>query len=537
MTHSAVSNNNNNVAANQLPFTLSPAAAEAWLQCLSSLGFSDACRHLFSALRGLNRLELSAHQRFQLLEILRSQVLNYSRRFEPYFVEQTFPLNEKVLKIVRFAVQFQMELASGYQQVVDSPACTEIFSQAQQATAIHRTLTAYGVYLLRGAQCYEIPATSFWQHVYGVYRRAEAMRVTNVRVVDQDYASSTNTTASECLHKIALFQLAQPTRLSQAEMGRLYGWLEQNTHLISLRRERAYNLQEAQFYLELSAHRAPQSIDALTSPQPETRYLFLEPQFLELLAANADCAGLAVARRLSPCKDGWQTPEQTQAIVFATGVEGCAALLTANAARVARCIDYAENTHLALSPISQPPRTPLSARVAHCISNRPTKLDQVSRDEIWGNDQPEIIAAHYSHSGLVRFYDSNARAMLIADRQHLRMGQLVAITADNIISTIGVVRAITPALDTSRVWADIEVITGNVTTAHAHVENEKHHRLASLLVTNEDASGAARPTIILPTPLSNGTWITAEQNGQWHNLRLAHLIEATDSFCQYLQTV
>ncbi len=54
----------------RLPFEATAPAAEAWLLSLSTLSFSDSCRHLYHALRAVNRLDLAAHQRLQLLETL-----------------------------------------------------------------------------------------------------------------------------------------------------------------------------------------------------------------------------------------------------------------------------------------------------------------------------------------------------------------------------------------------------------------------------------------------------------------------------------
>lgn len=517
----------------QLPFAATAPAAEAWLQRLPTLGFGDACRHLFNALRAVNRLDMAAHQRFQLLETLRTQVLNYSRRFEPYFVEQSFPLDDKVAKVVRLATQFQAELALGYHRVAESPACAEVFSKAQQATATHRALTAYGLYLLRSAQSYEAPTASVWPKIYGVYRRAETLGVADEQVTDLycPLASS----ASECLRKIALFQLALPTRLQQKQIGELYGWFDDNSHLVRLQRERAFNLQEAHFYLDLSASEMPQPIGTLVAPHAEIRYLFLEPMMLELLESGMACSpfGLSVARRLVPSKDSWQEDAQIHSALFATGTEGCAALLEADVPEVRLRLKGQERATLELFPTNMAARAPLSARVAQHMTASRAKLTHVSRDEIWGGTEPEAIAANHSSEGLVRYYADQDRAALIGDRQDLKMGQLVAVAAEGIEVLLGIVRTVTATSDATRVWADVEIIPGTVATARAYVEGERRRRLPALVVTGDHGQGATTSVMLLPTPFPNGTWITLEQQGKWSNQRLARLVEATGDFCQY----
>lgn len=519
----------------QLPFAATAPAAEAWLQNLSALGFGEACRQLFNALRAVNRLDVGAHQRFQLLESLRPQVINHSRRFEPYFVAQTFPLDDKVAKVVRLAMQFQAELALGYHRVAESPACAEVFSKAQQATAIHRALTAYGLYLLRSAQSYEVPASGVWNKIYRAYRLAETLDVADEQVTDLHCPLASSATASECLRKIALFQLALPTRLQQKQIGELYGWLDENSHLVRLQRERAFNLQEAHFYLDLAANEMPQPIGTLVAPYAETRYLFLEPMLLELLESGRACApfGLSVVRRLTPVKDGWQDDGQSQVVLFATGAEGCAALLEADIAAVKLRMKGLERAALELHPTNIASRAPLSARVAQHMGTSKAKLTHVSRDEIWGGSEPEAIAASHSSEGVVRHNADQGRAALIGDRHHLRMGQLVAATATGMPPLLGVVRTVSATADATRVWADVELISGAIATARAYVEGEQRRRLPAVLVTGDHGQGAATSVMLLPTPFPNGTWITLEQHGKWSNQRLARLMEATDDFCQY----
>lgn len=521
------------VAEIQLPFAVTGQAAEAWLQRLPSLGFGEGCRQLFNALRAVNRIDMAAHQRFQLLELLRPQVLEFSRRFEPYFMDQSFPLDDKIAKVVRLAVQFQTELARGYQRVAGSSACAEAFSPIQQATAVHRALTAYGLYLLRSAQSHEAPVANVWQKIYSVYSRAESLHVADVAVTDCGLSSSA--TVSECLRKISLFQLALPTRLPQRVVGQLFAWFDEKAHLVGLHRERAFNLQEAHFSLDLTGNAMPQPIGALTLPHAKIRYLFLEPLLLELLESGSACAafGLMVAKRFNPGTEGWNSTGQNWPVLFACGAEGCAALLAADSTTVKQRLNGLKSNDKPLELQIKPydTRERLSVRVTHSFESTQNKPPQISRAEIWGVSALETTAVNHSGQGLMRFYDNDSRAVLTADRQRLQVGAVVVMTGLGIEHAIGIIRAVTPTADATRAFADVEILGGTLTTAYAYLEGEKKRRLPCLLLGGEPGSAG---TAILPsTTFANGTWLTLEQDGKWTNRRLARLLESTENFNQY----
>lgn len=523
-------------AETPLPFAATVPAAEAWLQRLAGLGYGDACRQLFQALRVLNRMDLAVHPRLQLLEVLRPPVLEFSRRLEPYFVDQSFPLEDKTAKVVRLAVQFQAELALGYQRVLESAICAQVFTTAQQATVAHRTLTAYGVYLLRSAQSYEAPTAKVWQKLYAAYRSAESMGVAEVAVDDLDCTLASSTTASECLRKIVLFQLAQPTRLPQREMGELFAWFDQNSHLAGLRPERAFNLQEAHYYVDLAEAAAPRPIGALSASHDHVRYLFLQPLLLESLQSSSACStfGLCVARRLMPAGEVGHSAGQGRSALFAAGVEGATALLGADVALVRRRLNGQDSGKgLDLCPEDVNPRARLSARVAGRLPGSSPKLESVSREAIWGGSDPVGIAAQHCSQGVVRYLDNETRALLIADRRSVGVGRLLALANEGMLPVLGVVRSMTQAEDPSRVWADVELFKGTISTARAYVEGEQRRRLPCVLVTGEHGMGHITSIMLLPTIFANGTWVTLEQNGKWSNQRLARLIEAGEDFCQY----
>jgi hypothetical protein len=100
-----------------VPRPLSSASARGisdWLERMPQEIPADYCRQLYAALKRLNAQPLPALQRLQFLERLRGPVLAQSRYFEPFFLDQKFPLEEKAFKMTRLAIHFQVELIEGY---------------------------------------------------------------------------------------------------------------------------------------------------------------------------------------------------------------------------------------------------------------------------------------------------------------------------------------------------------------------------------------------------------------------------------------
>ncbi|WP_054773307.1 hypothetical protein [Methylogaea oryzae] len=252
---------------------------------------------------------------------------------------------------MRLAIQFQAELALGYQRVLESSQCATTFGPDQQATTAHRALSAYGLYLLRSAQSYLPPAAGLWGKIHQAYRCAESLGVAHRAVVDPDGPYASSASADECLRKIVLFQLALPTRLRQSEIAELYDWIDANIPLVRLQKERAFNLQEAQFFVDLAKDGNPQPIGALVTPHADIRYLFLEPSLLVQLRTGAACStfGTDLAQRFAPLDDEGEEA-QCRTALFATGAEGGAALLEAELAKVKQRLKTPERANLELHP-------------------------------------------------------------------------------------------------------------------------------------------------------------------------------------------
>ena len=105
----------------RLPFSTSAKGVADWLERLPREIPADYCRQLYAALKGLNAQSLPAMHRLQVLERLRTPVLAQSRYFEPFFLDQRFPLEEKAFKMTRLAIHFQVELVEGYMSLVRDP--------------------------------------------------------------------------------------------------------------------------------------------------------------------------------------------------------------------------------------------------------------------------------------------------------------------------------------------------------------------------------------------------------------------------------
>ncbi|TAN51919.1 MAG: hypothetical protein EPN21_05350 [Methylococcaceae bacterium] len=538
MTTATATHKISSVADNALPCAVTIPAFDAWLKFLPSLGFGDGCRQLFQALRSLNRTELPAHQRLQLMELLRPQVLQYCRRFDPYFLGQTFPLDDKIAKLVRLVVQFQAELALGYHRVTDAANFAHAFSKSQQTTAIERALAAYGLYLLRSAQCYESPMLDVWRKIQQIYRRAEISDIIDNQSADTDDEKLACLTPRQWLCKIAVFQLALPTRLSQRESAALYAWLDEHIQWVGLQHERAFNLQEADFYLDLADNAMPQPIGALGTVSTDHRFLFLNPQLLERLQSRdaGPVFGQTVACRLTPCREYRQGGRHNSPVLFAGGVDGIAALLAADVAKLVRRVnglDGGKGNVLELQAPAQDARSRLSERVPQCFEPRPARHPQISREEIWAAGTREVSAAQHCQQGLMHFDAGNRRAMLIADRSSLRVGDFILMRGEGVPVCAGMIRAATPALDATRAFADVEVVSGALHACKAYLEGEQKRSLFCLLIGSEQDGGIAA-TIILPAmSFANGLWLTVEHQGEWKNLRLARLLEATAYFSHY----
>jgi hypothetical protein len=91
-----------------------PKYAQAWLASLPLADSAETAREIYQALYTLNRQELDAARRFELMELYSSPVASVTAALESYFTRAALPLTPKKRQLAEFIRQLHMEMAYGY---------------------------------------------------------------------------------------------------------------------------------------------------------------------------------------------------------------------------------------------------------------------------------------------------------------------------------------------------------------------------------------------------------------------------------------
>jgi hypothetical protein len=511
-------------AAPHLPFFTSVKGVADWLEQLPHDNPAKYCRQLYAALKGINAQPLSALHHLQLLERLRTPLLDQARHFEPFFLDQRFPLEEKAFKMTRLAIHFQVELAEGYMSLIRDHEFEAIFAPAQQATALHRALQAHGMLLLLISQVYEAPPERLWENMNQLYALAERLRLTDVAVYEfvEAFASSSSTPA-DVLRRTLAFHLANPTRLPQRQIGDLFRFLDENTHLIGLHLQRDGQGQETRFYLDLTGTSPPRHISQLTGPHPGIRYLTIHPMLTELmqmgvLGAPFDqrVALLLGKGELLGRLEPW-SGRRTTAIVGVQGVAVLCNLAPPQIGQLQRALADGEGNALSLAPRRQ---------VGLAVSP--------ATEDIWKDADPAALAARQAFDCHLRYAGPEGYCLIGTQHDKAGTGEVIGFLLENRQVAVGILRARKPTLDGARDVGEVEILSHRASTVGVYyVAGESRRKIQGVLITDQPDSEYPA-TLLLPSiSLPAGAWITVEQDGQWRNYRLAKLIESAPDFRHY----
>lgn len=526
------------VAESALPFAPTAGGASAWLdglnpwmKPLSSVNPGEACRYLLGILQESGKIEMTALQRLHLLEVLRPHVLRAASSLDRYFLEPVCADDGKALKLRRMGLLFYSELARNYQCVVGDAGFAEVLNSGQKATAMHRALQSFSLYLLRCHQAYEAAGRTFWEDVYALYRCAEAFAVLDREVADPEGTLTRADTVRLLAGKLAVFHLANPLMLTQRQIGLLFSCLDDNVHCVGLSAESAPEGGKAAFFLNLDGSAAPQHQGNLTTAMAEVRYLSVDATLPGLLFNGSAYApwGKAVAQRLAP-RSVWDSQEASRAVLFTHGIAGCSALSECGMDFLERRMDGRKTNakeELELLPLDKRrEHTPAEAAGLNF------GIKRVSREEIWGHTSADAIAVKHSCLGFLNRNSATGRAVIVAERRHLRVGEVVSYRDGARGSVWAIVRNTAPTADPERVWAELETLEGDVAPVKVYIEGAGRQRLPALLCTPKDAAGS-QSALLPPIGLANGTWLVLEQEGQWLNRRLSRLLESTGCVNHY----
>lgn len=210
-------------------FDTRPKPVEAWVASLPMANTGESARRIYGALREMNRLAFSEHDRYHDLEIFRAPVYHITQALKKYYINQHLPLSHKNQKIAELAVQLNSEMALGYKSIIEDKL-SKTFSRLTKktfTTCIHRAIRYLSNVLLCSYQIYIQHPENTWLQIHRLYLFAEENNLHNTIIKDHVVTDALlDGTISDIYKQILLLALAGPYRLRQPVTEAVYKALE-----------------------------------------------------------------------------------------------------------------------------------------------------------------------------------------------------------------------------------------------------------------------------------------------------------------------
>ncbi len=193
-----------------------------WLEQLPRANTGATTRALYDALSELNRVQVPASTRLQMLDCLVPVWNNVRERLQRQHLAKGGLFAEQPRQVARLLESMSMSIVIGYALVaVQSESRTvrdRLESRAQVATAVAGALSAQRYTLFINALLYQAPRIGFWRSVHGLFQLADEQGVALEKVQIDDRSS----TCRDLYVSALLFAAAGLNQLHQRDLTSLY---------------------------------------------------------------------------------------------------------------------------------------------------------------------------------------------------------------------------------------------------------------------------------------------------------------------------
>ena len=195
-----------------------PKYARAWLASLPLADSAELAREIYQALYTLNRQDLDATRRFELMELYTAPVATVTIALESYFTRVALPLTSKKRQLAEFIRQLHMEMAYGYKGCLQDLEKQRLLwgKKPLRTRALERAMHYLGEVLLHSYQVYMPYPSDVWREIHAIYRYASEHNLAT-EVVETAAPGTAKTTLTHDYVRILLLGLSNPYQLPQNE--------------------------------------------------------------------------------------------------------------------------------------------------------------------------------------------------------------------------------------------------------------------------------------------------------------------------------
>ena len=254
---------------------------EEWVQALPVANIEKTAFDLYHKLDQLNRLEIPAAERYQMLERLRKPPdLGLSQLAKQFSINAP-SLSRREQQLADLAQQLRAFVAVAYKiaavHVHRAWLAAHLTHRGIRSRAIHRVMYYLGRMLLADYHLYR-PCTAFlWREIHGIYHYAERARIGDKPVDNEDTTVELKSTIEDQYKALLLLALAVPYRLFQGQATKVYQLLEHWSPMCELRPAEGPDEPVGLFAVEWTEDKPPAYVENFKDKKFKGWYLDVEP--------------------------------------------------------------------------------------------------------------------------------------------------------------------------------------------------------------------------------------------------------------------
>lgn len=194
--------------------------ARAWLESLPLADSAESARELYQTLYTVNRQELNAQNRLELMELYRGPVKTVTGPLESHVTRLPLPLAANKRRLAEFIRSLHLEMASGYKCcLVDFVRSSVLWGKkASLTTCTERALWYLGEVLLKSYLVYMPYPAGVWREIHELYHYAEKNSYTDELIdISIGGTKKKQRTIGKNYLRILLLGVTNPYQLPQNE--------------------------------------------------------------------------------------------------------------------------------------------------------------------------------------------------------------------------------------------------------------------------------------------------------------------------------
>lgn len=241
-------------------FDTRPESVEQWIAGLPMADIGDATHQIFNVLREVNRLDISAKDRFAFLEKIAEPLELILPILRRHYINLPYPLPIKSRKIARLSSQLQAEMVIGYRHMFGPAKNKGWFGRTSVnkllPVSIHRILRYIDGIIYNYSLVYERYPHGLWEYAHRLYRRCEKAGKLNEKVSAPGKDNTTTTLKQEYL-RLLLISLVPLHKLRPEQIVEMISGMDVWTDLSNLEEAEYEEMLPYLFYVRLDSDLPP----------------------------------------------------------------------------------------------------------------------------------------------------------------------------------------------------------------------------------------------------------------------------------------